>query len=440
MNSGSPQLTRRALFGAMGAGAAAAALAGCSPMQRAAVTGTGLPSDLVTFWNFFGGGDGARMTEMVADYQATYPDIPLRSTTLTWGNPFYTKLALGTLSRQPPLVASCHVDRLVTPVDTGLLRPFDLDELAEWGITEDKFFPRAWEASHRHGELWAIPLDFHPLAVYYNKPIAEQAGLLTAEGTLAEPVGTQAFEDMLAAAKDVMGTPSTGFLNDAAGHYRVFYSLHSQAGGEMVSEDGRTAILTKEVFLEVVSWMRSLTHEKELLVRTIDPGGAIANFVNNRFAFFFSGGWERPTFVDAGVDFGIHSWPKVYDKHVAWDGTHSFVIPTYDEDPARIASALHFISGMLERSATWVEGGHMTTWLPVQDDPRTQEIQPHYENLPVDGTLYDPQAWYAGSGGNLQTVIGQPLAACTQGHISVEDAYDQALAGLRELAATEPPK
>lgn len=437
----STPLSRRTLLGAGGGVGAMAALSGCSPVTQSALLGTDVPDDIVKYWNFFGGGDGARMQEMVADYRREFPEITLRDTTFAWGNPYYTKLTLGVLSRQPSHVASIHLDRMVTPVATNLLRPFSPAELDEWGLTADKFFEPAWERVQFDGQVYGIPLDYHPLAVYYNKTIAGQAGLLAADGTLAEPVGTQGFEAMLTAAKEVLGAIPTGIANDAVGFYRVFYTLHTQLGGELVSDDGREALLTRDVFVEVVSWLRSLTHEKELLSRNIDSSGAVANFANGDYAFFISGGWERPTFVDAGVDFGLHAFPRVYDTHVAWDGTHCFAIPRLDDEtPERARAALHFITGMLDRAQTWTEGGHLTTWLPVGDDPAAlAAVQPHYENLPADGSLYDPRVWYAGSGSNLQAAVGAPIAACASGFLSVEQAYDSALANLTELATTEPP-
>ncbi len=56
----------------------------------------------VVFWDFFGGGDGIRMKQIVDDFNASQKDIVVQRTTQTWGNPFYTKVHTAVVSGQTP--------------------------------------------------------------------------------------------------------------------------------------------------------------------------------------------------------------------------------------------------------------------------------------------------------------------------------------------------
>ena len=432
--------SRRTLLRSAGLAALGlAATSACAGPLTSGLLGVPLPSTTVKYWNLFGGGDGSRMRAMVADYRATYPEIDLRATTFAWGNPYYTKLSLGTLSDQPPHIAVCHLDRLVTPVGAGLLRPFEPAELEEFGITAEAFYRPAWEGSHFDGRMYAIPLDYHPMGIYYNKDICARAGLLDGD-VLAPIVGPEQFVAALQAVREVTGRVAGAVPSDPASQYRLFYTLFNQAGGVLVADAGREVVLTKDVFLRVAEFLRNLSHEAGVLAKSADTASTVAAFANQQYGFFFLGGWERTTFLAADVPFGIQSFPKIFDRHVAWDGTHTFVIPNlHGGGQERIRAALHFIRGMLDRSATWVEGGHLSAWLPVGDRPETAKIVPHYENLPADGVVYDPVTWYSGSGSNLQTVVGSAIAAVMGGFLSPEQGYHRARSGLEELARTPAP-
>ncbi|GAA4994164.1 extracellular solute-binding protein [Actinopolymorpha pittospori] len=435
--------TRRRLLGGLGlAGVSTLGLSGCSSYLASALVGHPLPPETVKFWNLFGGGDGVRMQEMLADYRSAHPDVDLRATTFSWGNPYYTKLSLGTLANQPPHVAICHLDRLETPVNTGLLRPFTLDELAEHGIRPALFHQPAWEAAVLGEKIWAVPLDHHPLALYYNTEICEEAGLLDDDGQLRAPTDEESFVEMMLAAKEVTGqwAGAMGINNDIATQYRLFYTLCSQAGGTLVEDDGARITLDREIAHRAVNFQRRLTLEEKVMPSDIDGGGAIALFANRRTAFYIQGGWELTTFLTAKVPFRLTSFPKVFERHVAWDGSHSFVIPRLDGgSDERIQAAMRFIRGMLDRTLTWAKGGHLPAWQSVRSSAEFQALQPHYESLPADGVVYDPRAWYSGSGSNLQVVVGSAVGAAMAGYQSPQAAYQQAREGLQELANTPAP-
>src|SRR5690606_38959189 len=112
--------SRRDLFRSFGALGLAGALTGCGAI-KSGFTGSPPSPNILTYWNLLGGGDGVRIKQMEAVYQKENPDVDLQAVTLTWGNPYYTKLSLATLGAQPPDVAISHLTRVPTLVNAGLL-------------------------------------------------------------------------------------------------------------------------------------------------------------------------------------------------------------------------------------------------------------------------------------------------------------------------------
>jgi multiple sugar transport system substrate-binding protein len=153
MRAGSPP-TRRRFLAATGTLAAATLAAGCSGTYDVlpGFTGTdsGAGKSTLVYWNLLTGGDGSHMTEMEAYYSRTHPGVNLVSTILTWGNPYYTKLAMATRSGSPPDVAIMHVSRIPEFGPPGLLTPLSLDLLAEHGMEPKDFTPLAFNRRQQH--------------------------------------------------------------------------------------------------------------------------------------------------------------------------------------------------------------------------------------------------------------------------------------------------
>src|SRR5215210_7521247 len=45
------------------------------------------------------------------------------------------------------------------------------------GLREEGFAPVAWKSGFYNGQRYGIPLDMHPLGIYYNKKVMREAGL-----------------------------------------------------------------------------------------------------------------------------------------------------------------------------------------------------------------------------------------------------------------------
>lgn len=117
---------------------------------------------------------------------------------------------------------------------------FDLDLLAEYGVTEKDFTPAVWARTRHEGTVYAIPLDVHPFIVFYDKKAAERAGLLDAAGELA-PMGSP--EALLEAGKALAeATGESGILfghvTDTAQNWRLFAGLYAQTGAAFDLPDG----------------------------------------------------------------------------------------------------------------------------------------------------------------------------------------------------------
>jgi multiple sugar transport system substrate-binding protein len=435
-------LTRRS-FLATGV-AAAGALAGSAcgwPGQGFGLAGPA--SGVLTYWNLFGGGDGVRMVAMLDAYRRARPDVNLEATTLTWGNPYYTKLSMATLGGSPPDVAIMHLARMPQLAPAGLLRPFTDDELARHGMHADDFAPSPWQQSHYGDRLYAIPLDTHPFTLYYNTDVAQKADLLAADGTLKPLDSPDALLAALQAAKGVTGQYGLAIstANDPVTPWRAFYTFYSQLGGQVLGGQGSDVALDRDKATTVLDLLRELTVGRGLAPSNFDYGSSVALFASQKAGFYWEGEWEVTTFQTAKIPFDMAPFPSVFGRAAIQADSHSFVIPQPKaDDPDRIDRALTFIRALLDQSQTWAEGGHIPAWRQTLESAAYRELKPqsHYASA-ADSVVYDPPAWFGGSGSDFEVEMGSAIAAVMTGGRTSAQAVDQMLAALRRLAGTASP-
>jgi multiple sugar transport system substrate-binding protein len=435
--------SRRALLQASMLGAGGLALSGCSTLA-AGVTGAPVAPGTVTFWDLFGGGDGVRMATMLDTFSTQNPQLGLQHVTLSWGNPYYTKLSLATLGNQPPDVGVSHASRLPTFVASNLLQELTPDVLAKHGLTPDKFNPTTMEAVRFNGKQYAVPLDTHPFVLFYNTDICKKAGLLNADGSLKSMDGPDAFVEALTAAQKA-GAQWGGVCavtNETSTNWRIFQSLYAQLGGQTLAADGTKVVVDDAKAMQVLNYLRDLTVTKKLMPTDVDYGGAIALFAGGKAGFYLQGEWEISTFQTAKMPFSMTLFPNVFggSKYAVQADSHTLVIPARGNDPARTDHALTFIRSILDQSLTWAKGGHIPAWQPVAQSAEYKQLKPQSNYAAAaQAAVYDPPAWYSGSGSNFEIITGSAIASVRAGQKPPEPALQGMISGLQTYAKTPSP-
>ncbi|WP_432519833.1 extracellular solute-binding protein [Kineococcus sp. SYSU DK006] len=427
--------TRRSLLAALAAAGAGTAVTGCAD-----AVGTAAGSTPLRYWNLFAGGDGVRMVELGERFAAAHPAISLEPTTLAWGQPYYTKLAMACAGGRAPDVSILHLARLPGYAPGRLLDPFPPDLLEEAGITRDKFLPALWEAGTVDGQVYAIPFDTHPFVMYYNTDICGAAGLLDADGRLKPMQGPEELLAAFAAAREVTGDLGLSIGTLTVNPWRLFWTLYRQLDGQVLDAGGTEMAIDDDKALEALRFMQRLSQEG-LAPRTADREAVIASFGSGRAGFLFYGEWEVTTFEENGLPFGMAPFPNVFGNDRTQGDSHSFVLPhQIERDPEVTRAAVTYIAWMLENSLYWAGGGHIPAFQPVVRNPEYENLQPQaqYREVAEDVQL-DPPAWFSGSASELQNQAGAAFGAVHAGTLTPEQALEQFKAALQTLLDTPAP-
>ncbi|MFC3831462.1 MULTISPECIES: extracellular solute-binding protein [Deinococcus] len=403
----------------------------------------------IVFWDFFGGGDGIRMKQIVDDFNKSQKDIVVNRTTQTWGNPFYTKVHTASVSGQTPDVMTYHLSAVPAGLQKNDLRPFTTADLALGGLKPTDFQANLVttlntdaKAAGKTG-LYALPLDTHTYVVYYNKDLLKKAGLLGADGKPTGITSLASLGQAMQTIKDKTGvTPAAFSTNqDPATLWRMWYSLFLQSGGTMY-KDGKLYLNDLDTKGKAaLQTMADWTKAGYLTKNTAYPA-AVALFTAGRTAMMFNGNWEVPTMVDAKAkgtikfDYGIMAFPKLAGASQTWADSHTLAIPNNTKTPMsaeKLKAVMTFIGYVNKQGGMgWAGGGHIPSYLPTQSSAAFKALQPvaQYSAVAAKNATLEPNVPIFGVGGPVYDAVGNNFTPVLLGQLSAEQGIAKFKAAL----------
>jgi multiple sugar transport system substrate-binding protein len=165
-----------------------------------------------------------------------------------------------------------------TLVAADLLQELKPDDLARFGMTADKFNQVAWKAGLVNGKIYD-PAGHAPVRLLRNTAVCKKAGLLDSDGVLKTIEGQEAFLDALSRAKQASGQYGAviPITNEVATPWRIFQSLYSQLGGQVLADNGQKVVLDDDKAEKVLTLLNSMS-AKGLIPSVMDYQGSVALF------------------------------------------------------------------------------------------------------------------------------------------------------------------
>ena len=399
--------------------------------------------ETVVWWDFLGGGDGARMKKLLEDFNAEHADtIEVQATTLDWGVPFYTKVQTSAAVGEGPDIMTYHASRIPLAVSQGTLSEITADDMTAMGLSADTFAAATWDAVHVDGKQYAVPFDTHPIVLYYNKDKLAAAGLIGDNGL---PMGLDGIDNFSAAMTKLQdgGTKWGMALTTADGGFafRLIYSYLCQQDGSLGSDGAWLPGDNPDKLANSVKVIADWVAAGQAPGYTDYPA-AVALFTSGDAAFMVNGVWEVPTMVDLEKAGKLFNWgaielPVMFNHACTYEDSHSFAIPNNagkTVDPAKHAAVLEVIKWMEAHSLFWATAGHIPANKAVTESAEYKAMQPQatYAVLTANG-VFDPVSKFAGVASPLFDAAGNAFTAAMNGETSPTDAVAEMKATLDAL-------
>jgi multiple sugar transport system substrate-binding protein len=347
-----------------------------------------------------------------------------------------------------PDVATIHLSRIVNLAGGGVLRPISPGELAIAGLRGDDYLPRQWAKAQYEGKTYAVPLDVHPLVLYYNKTLAGQAGLLDADGKLKSIEGVDALTDAFRVATERTGRRGLTMESSQSSYaiWRLWLSMLAQQNVSII-KDGRFTYgpAGAATLARISDWFT-----KGYAQSGLDYPASTSQFMGGNAAFMLNGVWEVPEMVRAtkagtlGFDYGITPLPRMYANASTWADSHGFALPAnpgHEPSPQKVQAVLRFVAYVSKHSLGWAEGGHIPAYRPVAESGQARSLMPNamYAQAAND-VVYDPDGWYMGAAGPLEAIASKFLPAALYGYLTPAQAVHRFETESERLVRKRPPR
>lgn len=338
---------------------------------------------VLEYWTIFTGPDGATMQALVDRFNEEHAgEIEVRMGVMPAGN-FYERIITAVVSNRAPDVAIMHLDRVPEFATQGILLELD-PYVEELGLVGEDYIEAVWNGGIINGKRYTIPLDTHPLVMYWNKDLFAAAGL----DPESPPMDRDSFIEVTKLlTKDLDGDGridqwgtqlSVGWPN-----FMYWYSMLYQNGGELFNEEQTEALFNSPAGVDALEYLTSLIHEHQVSPPNVQVDADVEAFKRGELAIHFNGLWMLNGFREhPGLNFGASMIPQWgTERPAVWAGSHQFVIPRQRQiDTNKVTAALKFVKWINDHSIDWAQGGQLPAKLSVLHSEELS-ADPHLGNV-----------------------------------------------------------
>lgn len=273
------------------------------------------------------------LAKMIAVFEEKNPDIKI-DVRLTGFNDYFTQLATQIAGGNPPDVFEMNMENFLAYMLRGATA--DLT-----GLIADRnaYSEGTLAACSKDGKLYAVPMSFSTVVMFYNKALFDQAGI-------AYPTDEWTWADEQAAAEKIVaagGEDVWGIYQPIT--YNEFYKTAKANGGSLLNEDMTAFTLNTPENVEVLSQMIDRVRVSKVMPTTeaMAGRGDWDLFTEGKLAMIHTGIWAFPTFTEKCA----FDWDIVVEPGIQQKATHFFAnVNCVSVDSKQKEAAARFIDAM----------------------------------------------------------------------------------------------
>ncbi len=409
----------------------AIAAAGCGGSSSSSSSG-GVTN--IVLWHGYVDTEGKAMKAMVAQFNAGHPKIHV--TAQFYGNSDYAlqKVLAAIAGGKPPDIAylygSWAANIAQSPKTLVLNDMIKADPSFHWS----DFWPSEQKVATVNGKIVGIPALVDNLALVYNKKLFRQAGI-------PFPTASWTWQDLRSAAARLTDASKKQFgwayVNDGSEDtvWR-FEALLWQAGGEVLSSDGKHAAFDSPAGVQALTLLQQMAAQDHSVY--LDSGNDLyaSLFNGGHIGMLFTGPWDLSQFPN--VDFGVQILPGDLN-HQTISGPDNWVL--FNNGSARSKAAFTFISWFTSAQQS-LEWSTKTGDLPIRQSVlKLPGYQQYINKYPGDATFVKNLSnalqvrpvtpLYP----KISTALGQAVQAVLLGKAQPQQALQQAAAQVNSILA-----
>lgn len=349
---------KKSVFKAIGSlSLAAALLTGCGSTAASQATSTPAASatgstaasagdrTTITFLNGFTGGDGSYMRKITDGFNASQDKYFIQE---LQEKEHYTKFKTGDYD-----MVIMHGANLMTYQNDEML--LDMTEIYKAaGLSLDDFHPAGQKIVQIDGVPYAIPLDIHPLTMFYNKELSPEA-----PETLEDLIALNTKLQEQNPNQYALGVPSTGLVE--------FYALATAVQNQIdLAPEGYLNFANKDYAEALMVWNKmvfeykisppnlGLDGEFKAFVQAEDSGTAAQTAVALTGPWYYGAVSEK-----FGDKLGIAGIPTIGKQKGGYGNSHNIAVSADVTDQNKLDGIAKFLEYMYQPEVlvNWADAG-----------------------------------------------------------------------------------
>jgi multiple sugar transport system substrate-binding protein len=322
----------------------------------------------ITMWSPLTGPDGDEMTGLANKFsQENSLGIKVTHT----AQPDYLqKLNTAAAGNSLPEMTVIRAGDIGEMVARNVLKPISDAALKEAGgadTLKGQFTEAVWNAGQVKDKRYTVPLDTHPLVLYYNKDMFQKAGITMPTD---RPMTKEEFEKAVDALnKDGVAGVALGTLFQTSAFFQM---LIRQFGGDIVNADVTQATYNSDQGVQAATYIHDLKAKTSPQINGAgDP--EVKVFQQQKAAMVFHGPWHISDMVKLPF-VGFAEMPQIGSTYSVWGNSHQLAMTT--EDAAKQAAAGCWIGWLSQNSVQWAKAGQVPARQSARESADLATVSP----------------------------------------------------------------
>ncbi len=313
----------------------------------------------IVMWHGYTETEAVAIKKLVAEFNASHPNITVSAQ--SYGNSDYAlqKVLAAIAGGKPPdisyLYGSWAPNIATNPGVVSLNKLIAADPSFNW----NDFYPAERQQATVGGKIVGVPALVDNLALVYNKKLFAQAGLSAPTANWTWTDFENAAMKLTDAAKKHFGW---AYVNDASEDtvWR-YWAMLWQAGGSILSPDGKHAAFDSPAGVKALTLLQSLTQHHSIY---LDNGSDnyLSVFTAGHIGMLWTGPWDLANITDSKMSYGVQILPADLN-HQTISGPDNWVV--FNNGSARTQAAWEFLK-WLTSPAIDLKWALMTGDLPIR--------------------------------------------------------------------------
>ncbi|WP_018130286.1 ABC transporter substrate-binding protein [Effusibacillus pohliae] len=411
---------------------ASSLLSGCGSKSAppAASTGDGNEPVTIDFWYSLSGKNGEVIKKMVDEFNQSQKEVKVNA---TFQGDYYTnhaKVMSAIAAGNQPDVTMIEVASVASFANNGALEDLTPYITGKDGIDKNDFIPGLLGNSTWNNKFYALPFNRSTPILYINKDKLKAAGL--------DENGPKTWDELESFAKKLSKKDTEWGFSTPVDIW-FYEALVAENGGEILSEDGKQALVNSPQAVEPIKFWKKMIDEGAM---KMPPGAkydawevAENDFINGKVAMIFDSTGSLNSLMDkAKFRVGTAFLPKKETYGVPTGGANLVMLAKSKKKDA----AWKFMKWMTDKKQT-IFWSQQTGYMPVRTSAvNSEEMLKFFAEKPqfkvaVDQLQYAQPRPAAPGYKELQEVIMNEIQRAVLGEATPEDAMKTAVEKANQL-------